>query len=218
MAMYIIFSACSKDDAEYNIPDSDVKEESENTINKIAGVWESTNNDLYFISISSKGQVAYCFGEYTMGIGYAKLNGRKLVIENDYSGHSDKLEIDMDGDRLSITGHIPQKGTGKDEYIILLLKKVDEINIYSFMGEFWMPFSGLHVIYGSVQETLSFVGSNTAQYRYYVVRTGKMLHESLWYYIPRKHHKRGDIIYVHKSDELTPILEVYNSSFFKDQF
>lgn len=199
VAMLLMFFACSKDDRESALSDIVIESEPKNTIDKIIGVWESLNNDLFFISISPQGKVSYCFSQHTMGIGYGTLRGKKLVIENDYSGCSDKLDVDITSETIHIRGVIKKRGTDENEVIMLSFKKVDEKNVYSFVGEFWKPLTGLHVIYGSVQETLSFISDNISQYRYYVVKTGKVLRESVWYYIPRKHHKRGSIIYVNKS-------------------
>ena len=209
--IYLIFSACSKDDTECNVSNVTIEDEPKNTINKIAGVWESLDNDLYFISISPQGKVSYCFSEYTMGIGYGKLYGKELTLDNDYSEYLDKLSVEITNNAMYIKGLIKKKGTNENESIVQSFKKVDERNVYSFIGQFWKPLSGLSPIYGDVQHTLSFVGEHTAQYKFYVVKTGKIIRESLWYYIPRTHHERGNIVYVHKAGEVTPLIQVCNS-------
>ena len=203
----VIFSSCSKENDE-PILDEPTEPPYENTIDKIAGVWESSENDLIFISISTHGKISYCLNQYVMGHGDAKLSDESLIIDNVYSGYTDKLDVEFDNNNLSLKGNIIRKFTAKTDEIQLTLKKVNEKNIYSLIGEFWKPLSGLSPTHGNVQSTLGFVGDNTAQYKYYVVRTGKIIREAVWYYIPRKHHERGDIAYVHKSDEVTPLIQV----------
>lgn len=201
-------ASCTKEE-DANSPIPNKVDEPKNTIDKISGVWESVNDDLFFISINTQGRVSYCFSQNTMGIGHGTLIEKKLTIENDYSGFSDELYVENNNGLLYLRGLIKKKGTNENESISFSLKKVDEPNVYSFIGEFWKPFSGIHVEYGSVQETLSFIGDNVAQYRHYVVKTGKVLSESVWYYIPRSHHKRGDIIYANHSIQKDCLIQAH---------
>ena len=116
--------SCSKEDEGYDSLNSNEINESEDVIDKIAGVWESLDNDLFFISISPQGKVSYCFSQYTMGIGYGILQNGELVIENDYSGYSDKLDVDITGEIMHIKGLLKKKGTGENEGVMLSLKKL----------------------------------------------------------------------------------------------
>lgn len=203
---------CSKEDEGYDSPNFNETNESENTIDKIAGVWESLNNDLFFISISPQGRVSYCFSQYTMGIGYGTLKNGELVIENDYSSYSDKLDVDITGEIMHVKGLIRKKGTEENEGVILSLKKTNEENVYSFIGQFWKA-DFLHVVYGWGTETLSFVGDNIAQHKKYTDK-GKILDDAVWYYIPRKHHKEGEIIYCHFSNSSTPYMVAVRDRYF----
>lgn len=191
-ALFLSFSACSKDDKEFESPNI-VEDEPRNTINKIAGVWESVNNDLFFISISTQGRVSYCFNRYTMGIGHGTLIEKKLTIENDYSGFSDELYVENTNDILYLRGLLKKKGTNENESISLSFKKIDEENVYSFIGQFWTGLVSLGG--GYTDSSLSFVGDNVVQYKRYKRGSWDVSHESLWYYIPREHHKLGRIIY-----------------------
>lgn len=210
-------ASCTKEE-DSNSPIPEKVDEPKNTIDKISGVWESVNDDLFFISINTQGRVSYCFSQNTMGIGHGTLIEKKLIVKNDYSSFSDEIYVEYTNEKLYLRGAIKKKGTNENESISLSFKKVNEPNVYSFIGDFWKPMYGLHIEYGRVQETLSFVGDNIAQYRYYVVKTGKLLRESVWYYIPRKHHKRGDIIYVHKSGQQNPLIHVSDHWISNDLF
>lgn len=212
-AMLLTFFACSKDNEESELSNSTTDNESKNTIDKIVGVWESFENDMFFISISSKGKISYCFCEYIMGIGYGTLMGRELVIENDYSGCLDKLDVNIVNETvLIIEGIITRKGTDESERIILSFEKVDEEDVYSFIGRFWEQ-DFLHVAYGWGTETLSFMGDNIAQYKRYTDK-GKVLNDALCYYIPRKHHREGEMVYCHFSNSSIPYKIVVRDNHF----
>lgn len=204
--------SCSKEDEGYDSTNSEKVDEPRNTIDKIAGVWEALDNDLFFISISPQGKVSYCFSRCTMGIGHGILKEKELVVENDYSGYSDKLDVNIVNGTMFIKGAIRKKGTNENEDIMLSLRKVDEENVYSFVGKFWSE-RFLSAIYGWGTETLSFVGDNVAQYRKYVNKDMKILSEDVWYYIPRKHRTRREIVYFNTSKSTTPTIGVRNSSF-----
>ncbi|MCS2333628.1 hypothetical protein [Bacteroides sp. BFG-606] len=203
---------CSKEDEGYDSPNSNETNESENTIDKIAGVWESLNNDLFFISISPQGRVSYCFSQYTMGIGYGTLKNGELVIENDYSGYSDKLYMDITGEIMNLRGLIKKKKTDENEGIKLSFKKVNEKNVYSFIGQFWNP--GVSMGGGYTSESLSFVGDCIAQYKRYKRQSWEVSYESLWYCVPRNHHSKGQIVYFTPSNSSDSYIGVRNKSLF----
>lgn len=115
-ALFLSFSACSKDDKEFKSSNI-VEDEPKNTIDKIAGVWESVNNDLFFISINTQGRVSYCFSQNTMGIGHGTLIEKKLTIENDYLGFSDEPYVENNNGLLYLRGLIKKKGTNENESI-----------------------------------------------------------------------------------------------------
>lgn len=185
-------ASCTKEE-DSNSPIPDEVDEPKNTIDNIVGVWESVNNDLFFISISTQGRVSYCFNRYTMGIGHGTLIEKKLIIENDYSGFSDELYVENTNDILYLRGSLKKKGTNENESISLSFKKINEEIVNSYIGQFWKGLVSLGG--GYTDSSLSFLGENIVQYKRYKRGSWDVSHESLWYYIPREHHKIGSIIY-----------------------
>ncbi len=212
----LVLSSCSKGDENKEL-DID-KGESKFTIEELSGVWESSQNDLLFISINNVGKISYCFNEHTMGNGYGQIKDNELIIQNDYSVKSDKLQFTIDNDTLTLSGDIRSKFDEQNYKIELKFKKVNEMYTASFIGDYWKPLSGLSPVYGSVQTTLSFVGDNTVQYKYYAEKTGKVIKESLWYYLARNHWNRGKIIYVNKTKDNSSLIYIYDENIHSNLF
>lgn len=151
------------------------------------------------------------------GKGYLEmpyLSNGTIIIQNDYSSFTDTLHF-QGGYKIWINGEINMaRGEGKEK-VSNLLQRTDEPFVDSFKGQFWKPLSGLSPIYGRIQKTISFTNDDLAEYKCYVEKTGKIITEKLLYYIPRKHHSKGDLIYTHSSSEINSNLIIYNSSIYE---
>lgn len=215
----MLITSCSKEAEEMQIDgngDSEIEET--NIISSICGVWEDTENELFFLGVSKNGEVTFCLNRYAIGKGYGELIGNKLTINNNYTGNIDELTLYvLNNGSIKISGKVQQYKSDIKTSINLTLTKTNEIFISSFAGEFWKPLSGLNIIYGSVQSTLSFVNDDYAQYKFYVEKTGEILKEQVWHYIPRKWIKieggltrTVDIVYIHSSNQTDSSVRVYD--------
>lgn len=209
-----VFTSCSDDNDEQG--DKSNIETPEEKISNYAGVWESVDDDMFFLAISEEGNVNYCLNDYLIGRGDGYIKDNTIIINNSYSSFTDKLKLNkIEDTQISIRGKINRaKGDGIED-VNIVLTKTKEPFVNSFRGQFWKSMTLLSAIYGDVQRTMSFISDDYLQYKYYVKNTGKTIKEELWYYIPRKHHKKGDLIYIHSSSERTSLIETYMGSIYQ---
>lgn len=219
------FVSCSSNDTDDDVIVETPVEEKE-TIEKYVGVWQSIENEFFFIAISSNGDVSFCFDRYCMGRGTCELEDRNVLTINDtYTGNEDELSINIDANGyLCVKASIKEYGSTDKFNVNQKFSKTDEKHISSFEGDYWESWATLSQKYGNVKRSVSFTGKSSATYERFVVKTGKVLEKYGWYYIPRKKVEKNSssntyehlIAYVHTSLESTPYLMVCDEGLSSD--
>jgi len=211
----VTFISCSSGETE-DVVETPIEEKE--TIEKYVGVWQSTENEYFFIAISSNGDISFCFDRYCMGRGDCELTDNNVLTINDtYTGNEDELSVSIDGNGcLCVKGSIKEYETTDKFNVNQKFSKTDEKFISSFEGDYWESWATLSQKYGNVKRSVSFTGKSSATYERFVVKTGKVIEKYGWYYIPRKKIEKSSssntyehpIVYVHTSLESTPYLMI----------
>jgi hypothetical protein len=110
----ILFSACGGDDVvdeqerEPIITPTPEPEVVKDHVSDLTGVWQSITDDgVYFLAISDKGEVTYCLNRITLGKGTAKFLKDTLKISNDFTDETDIMFVtNRVGDTIDISGKV----------------------------------------------------------------------------------------------------------------
>ena len=189
----------------------------QNLISDLIGVWQGVNNQLLFLSVSPSGKVSFCLDYLVMGYGTAKYISDTLIINDDYLGCTDKIEITKNNNYLYVHGKINKHKSNEQNILHIRLENTDEAHVLSFAGDYRQSSLSLGGP-DDASDRLSIIGDNIADYKKYNRSTIKLWWEDIIKYIPRivktKNHDNGPIhqekyIYCTFSTQDSPNISVY---------
>lgn len=168
---------------------------SEITINQIKGVWVSTTDDIYFLSLNPNMHYSLCL-QYKLkvfvGSGTYSLNGNKLTLYNDYNNTTETLTIRIKNDgQMICDGNMFQFGQTSSAPInvLFVLDKTSEPFSPSKVGSnyHWLPYPTNN---GDFYEQFDYDTYNTASWNTYkeVLGTWQLYRTKHYYYVYRAPH------------------------------
>lgn len=162
----MLFSACGGDDVvdeqehKPTITPTPEPEVVKDHVSDLTGVWQSTTDDgVYFLAISDKGEVTYCLNRITLGKGTAKFLKDTLKISNDFTDETDIMFVtNRVGDTIDISGKIKAFKTDSVTDISQKLVLTKERYVYSYKKEQAWENEDTIRIYTGVDEDGFFIG------------------------------------------------------------
>lgn len=177
------------------------------TINDISGIWENTDNNLFFISLKPNYEYSFCFSPTLMGSGKYKLQNDSIIFYNEYLQITDTAKIEKANSILYILGNISQFKSNKPITISLKFKSSSETPAPSLIGEQWQS-NDLLTLGGDQKEYIDVLSQYIIKYRR-VKANGieTPVKTQNWFYINRK-----DLIYTQISNA-DGTIHLYKSPF-----
>lgn len=154
----LFFISCTKDEEEKGSL-------SYLTIEDIDGIWNKSNNDLFFISLSKQGKYSFCFNEKLMGAGSFSLDKDQLILDNAYLNTKDVLSVNVIDDRLIIKGNIHLFKQERFENVNLTFNKSNEQTPDYIVGQQWSSTGLPNAVYGSTREFVDITSEHLLRYR-----------------------------------------------------
>ena len=209
----VVFASCNRNDVIADQGSEPIEDKLD--ISDITGVWTLDSNPLYYISLSEGGRFSYCFSENLMGSGNYILDGNQITLNNGYTYLSDKLELSLNNNSMSIKGPVQILYQSGNKNINLTFQKSNESISPSIIGVERKPgMPGLNKFYDDIRIVVTYVSDYTATYEYSGVSksTGKRktLKSYAWYYAYRKPYTytqqiEGDgKVVIYNFDEISP--------------
>lgn len=184
-----IFSACYKQEEVIVKPDHEDNKVLENS--DISGVWTSISNDEYFISFTEGGKYTFCLNDHLMGSGAYDIKDNTVFLNNSYTNKTDKIEVNLSANKLSIDGNIYLfKSEEKETIQIKFIKSAEQISPSLIGVERGPSMYGLNKYYDITYIGVQFLTDTFAKYEYKGIhkttKQEKVIKSYSWYYVYRE--------------------------------
>lgn len=216
LSFLFILCACQKDEPTINNSEETTEETTEETylqIEDICGVWENTQNNMYYLAIYPNGRYTFCLSDELIGSGFYILDKNTLTLNDGYFYTSNDIKLEPNNGFLNITGNITNINNTNQSIKYKLKYNPSEELSPSIAGRGKTGKSGgISANYSEVINELYFTSDYTFTYK----STGKSKKTGSWktlvndtrYYVYRKPYT-----YCYKLSDSQRTLEIFDFSF-----